>query len=113
MRFAPSAVASAAAWAAIQAKMPVVIGQPMVAPCLRAQNFAEFVDRGEFALGHSPHQGFHFAGRKDDEAALAPAFALGFIDGEDLRKTFIVRQFLPPGFPIRDSNEFRMRRFRG
>jgi hypothetical protein len=35
-RFFPSAAASSAAWAAIYAKMPVVIGQAIVARCLRA-----------------------------------------------------------------------------
>src|SRR5947209_1978174 len=36
MLVSPSAAASSAACAAIQAKMPVVIGQPMVAPCFLA-----------------------------------------------------------------------------
>src|SRR3569623_1187822 len=36
IRVAPSASLSPAAWAAIQAKMPVVMGQPTAAPCLRA-----------------------------------------------------------------------------
>src|SRR5207237_965115 len=37
MRLAPAASASAAAWAAIQAKIPVVIGQAIVAPCFAAR----------------------------------------------------------------------------
>src|SRR5262249_21060126 len=35
-RFLPSAWASAAAWAAIHAKIPVVMGQATSTPCLRA-----------------------------------------------------------------------------
>src|SRR5687767_4471988 len=37
MRFAPAAAASSAALAAIQAKMPVVMGQAMVVPCFLAR----------------------------------------------------------------------------
>src|SRR5579871_5551573 len=37
MLVSPSAVDSSAAWAAIHAKIPVVIGQPIVAPCFLAR----------------------------------------------------------------------------
>lgn len=95
--FLPSATSSSAAPAAIQAKIPVVIGQLIVAQCFRAS-----LSRIWFMVISLPRELFSEIHQLllcwNDYSACSPSFAHFASNLYDLWQAFVVFEFFSPRF---------------
>lgn len=95
MSFSPFCLRSSAAWTTIQAKMPVVKGQPIVALCFlaRATRISFIV---VFSCGNFPHYLINFDWCRYNDGSSASAFAHFVVVFLNFWKPFAIIKLLIP-----------------